>query len=278
MNPWHDPAWFFLAGHLLHAESSQLRRQLLYVFARHLEIPFLKLGYRGTVGDWRGLARNAATRRALQHLVLRPISRHIDTAHPMITADVIELLERQDGAIAIGACRCRLAHGRCGHTLETDLVIRTGTEAFRRAFPDEYRVIDRPEAERLIRSFAAQGLFHMVFVHCPHGDGMNEYVVCNCCTDGCVPFLLNRVYGQEGFPLVRGEHVAYLRLENCRGCGECLAVCPWEARALVDGKASVDRERCFGCGLCARQCANEAVELRRERPRPPLRTYGSAPA
>jgi ferredoxin len=157
--------------------------------------------------------------------------------------------------------------------METDMVIRTGTEAFTAAFPRDYRRIDREEAKTLVRTFADEGLWHMVFLHCPDPAGYNEYAICNCCTCGCVPFMLNKFFGQEGFPLVRGERVAETIPGQCRNCGECLAVCPWAARTSVNGAAAVDAERCFGCGLCVRACPNGAVVLRRARPRPPLRTY-----
>jgi len=268
-----DPAMLVLAGHLAHAEGSRLRRWLLYLLARRLEVPFLRFSHEVMFGRRRALHDNPVTRAALKSLLFRPLARYGDTGHPMITADVLRLLDAQDAAIAIGPCRCRVAHGHdCGHTLETDMVIRTGVAAFTKAFPRDYRRIDRDDATALIRSFADQGLWHMVFVHCPSRAGVNEYAVCNCHRDGCVPFLLNKTYGQEGFPLLRGEHLAGLDATACRGCGDCRAVCPWEARRLVDGRAFVDPELCFGCGLCAAACPNGAIQLRRERPRPPLRT------
>jgi ferredoxin len=276
MDPSFDPAWLLLAGHLIHAEESTLRRKLLYIFARWIEIPLLRTAFHGMHGRLRWLTRTAAARALWRELAVRPIARHIDTAHPMITDDAVRLLEAQETAVAIGPCRCRLAHAGCTHRLETDMVIRTGTAAFTAAFPKQYRAIDKIEGARLLREFAGEGLWHMVFLHCPSGAGYNEYVICNCCTCGCVPFMLNRFFGQDGFPLVRGEHVAATDAANCRGCGDCLAVCPWEARTLRDGRAAVDLDRCFGCGLCARACRNGGVSLRRARPRPALRTPAPA--
>lgn len=268
-----DPAVFLLAGHLVHAEQSRLRRYLLFILARYLEVPFLRFAHDVMFGRLNSLHRNRLTRALLKRLVFFPLARFGDTAHPMTTADVLALLDHQNTAIAIGPCRCRVAHGNnCGHTLETDMVIRTGAGAFTKAFPHDYRPISREQAKETIQTLADLGLWHMVFVHCPSHAGVNEYAVCNCHRDGCVPFLLNKVYGQDGFPLLRGEHVADVDPARCVACGECLAVCPWEARVVAQGRAVVDLDRCFGCGLCVAACDNDAIVLRRERPRPPLRT------
>jgi ferredoxin len=272
MLPSLDPAWLLLAGHLIHAEDNPLRKKLLYLLARRLEMPFLRFSYRALRGRLRFLTRNRVSRELLRRLAVLPLARYGDTAHPMITADALRLVAAQDTAIAIGPCRCRLAHDGCAHRLETDMVIRTGTGAFTAAFPQDYRVIGKGEAAKLLRAFADEGLWHMVFLHCPDAAGYNEYAICNCCTCGCVPFMLNKFFGQNGFPLVRGEHVAATVAENCRGCGGCLEVCPWQARALRNGKVAVDPELCFGCGLCARFCRNGGVVLNRSRPRPALRS------
>jgi len=272
MDFWGDPAALLLAGHLIHAERSRLRRKLLFILAKYLEVPFLRFGYRVTKGDRPAWRKNRVLRLLYEKALLSPLARHGDTGHPMITADVLDLLDRQDAAVAIGPCRCCAAHGQCQAPLDTDLVIRTGVEAFTAAFPEAFRVIDRTEAKRLIQSFADAGFFHMVFVHCPTARGVHEYAVCNCRRDGCVIYLLNREFGQRGFPLLRGEHVAVAHPEQCRDCGECRKVCPWEAPRPRDGKTTINPDRCFGCGLCARACPNGAIELRRERPRPPLMT------
>lgn len=267
-----DPAALLLAGHLIHAERSLLRRKLLYLLAKYLEVPFLRFGYRVTKGDRPAWRQNAALRHLYRKFLLLPLARHGDTGHPMITADVLDLLDRQDAVVAIGPCRCCVSHGQCREPLDTDLVIRTGVEAFTAAFPQDFRVIDHNEAKRLIQSFAAAGFFHMVFVHCPTPHGVHEYAVCNCRRDGCVIYLLNREFGQEGFPLIRGEHLAAVRPEKCRACGACRSACPWDAPRPRDGRTQIDSQLCFGCGLCARACPNGAIELRRERPRPPLMT------
>ena len=131
---------------------------------------------------------------------------------------------------------------------------------------------------RIIRDCSRQGLFHMVFLHCLLGGAVNEYVICNWCTDGCVPYILNRSLGQPVFPLIRGERRAEVDPTLCRACGECVAVCPFAARRLKDGVSEV--LDCFGCGLCAVGCQKRASTVVRSKPENNHLTgpSGSAPA
>jgi ferredoxin len=118
----------------------------------------------------------------------------------------------------------------------------------------------------------------MVFLHCLLGGAVNEYVICNCCTDGCVPYILNRSLGQPVFPLIRGEWRAEVDPTLCRGCGECVAICPFSARRLKDGVSEV--LDCFGCGLCAAGCQIRASTIVQRKPENNHLTgpSGSAPA
>lgn len=59
--------------------------------------------------------------------------------------------------------------------------------------------------------------------------------------------------------------------EKCTGCGQCLAVCPFDALTLVDDKVAV-HEACTLCGACVEVCEFEALalppEAPQEQPRP----------
>jgi len=92
----------------------------------------------------------------------------------------------------------------------------------------------------------------MVFLHCLLGGAVNEYVICNCCTDGCVPYILNRCLGQDIYPLVKGEWSATVDATKCEKCGACVEVCPFSARVIIEGEPRV--LDCYGCGLCAAGC------------------------
>jgi ferredoxin len=271
--------------HAVTGEHSRIRRWTLYIFARYLEMPLLWWGYQLLRGRYRRLGSNRLVRALVTWGVAIPFGYGGDTARPMPVAQVWELIESQDGKIAVGPCRCRTAHKACYHPLETDIVIRTGVEAWTRAFPDEYRLIDKEEAKQIVSECGQLGMWPMVFVHCPvhehrsaagaqHGGSRraeskpqagtlygNEYVICNCCPCGCVPYMLNRDLGQRAYPLLRGAYLAETDLARCAGHGACVDACPFGVRALVDGKVELV-EACFGCGVCVDVCPEGAIVMR----------------
>ncbi|MBS3783507.1 MAG: CoB--CoM heterodisulfide reductase iron-sulfur subunit A family protein [Anaerolineae bacterium] len=57
--------------------------------------------------------------------------------------------------------------------------------------------------------------------------------------------------------------VAYVVEELCSGCGACVAVCPYEARALdpVRNIATVNAALCQNCGACLVACPNKASRI-----------------
>jgi heterodisulfide reductase subunit A2 len=48
----------------------------------------------------------------------------------------------------------------------------------------------------------------------------------------------------------------------CTGCGMCVAVCPYDALALKEGKAVVNEVLCEGCGTCTATCLRSAVQVK----------------
>jgi Pyruvate/2-oxoacid:ferredoxin oxidoreductase delta subunit len=245
--------------HVITGENSRLRRWGLYLFARYLEMPLLYFGYHLLRGRYRRLGANRLVRAIMSWGVVAPFGYAGDTARPMPASEVLRLIDAQEGPIAVGPCRCRAAHRACDHPLETDIVIRTGVEAWTRAFPSDYRLIDKEEAKSIVTECHRLGLWHMVFVHCPV-NRENEYVICNCCTCGCVPYILNRELGQRMYPLLRGEYMARVDTDRCAGHGACVDACPFDAWALVDGEATQVGE-CFGCGRCVAACPEHAIVM-----------------
>ena len=57
---------------------------------------------------------------------------------------------------------------------------------------------------------------------------------------------------------------AYVIKRLCCGCGLCVSVCPYEARAIneEEGKAEVNGALCQGCGSCVIACRNGASQQR----------------
>jgi len=65
----------------------------------------------------------------------------------------------------------------------------------------------------------------------------------------------------------RSGEEAVVRQEDCTGCGDCLALCRFDAVLKEGGGANpatfrVDPLACEGCGVCARFCPVGAIEMR----------------
>ena len=56
--------------------------------------------------------------------------------------------------------------------------------------------------------------------------------------------------------------VAKVRESHCTGCEMCVDACPYEAIALVNGKAVVNEVLCEGCGTCSGTCVRAAIDVK----------------
>ena len=52
-------------------------------------------------------------------------------------------------------------------------------------------------------------------------------------------------------------------VEECKGCGLCVEVCPRAVFAMEGGKAGlIDKDACIECGACKKNCPFGAIEVR----------------
>jgi ferredoxin len=51
---------------------------------------------------------------------------------------------------------------------------------------------------------------------------------------------------------------------KCRGCGECIKVCPEKALSLVDQLAVLDESQCDFDGICIPACPCAAISYSEE--------------
>ncbi|HOO57291.1 MAG TPA: 4Fe-4S binding protein [bacterium] len=246
------------------AEGTPVQRGTLFMLARYMELPFLRISYALLRGRLKFIGRTRVFREIAGRIIYRPIATIGDRARAVPFEALINHIDSVEGEIAVGSCRCRATNHACDHPLETDIVIRTGYEAFTSAFPRNYRRIDRAEAKRIVTECHSLGMFHMVFYHCP-ATGCAEYAICNCCTCGCTIHMINRDLGDEMFPMFEPHWAAVTDPGKCDGSADCVAVCPFGARTVADGKSVTSG--CVGCGLCVAACPREAITMK------PLHTH-----
>lgn len=60
--------------------------------------------------------------------------------------------------------------------------------------------------------------------------------------------------------------VAQVQSRLCTGCRMCVDTCPYDAIALVHGKATVTDVLCEGCGSCVASCLRSAIQVKNSTP------------
>ena len=62
-----------------------------------------------------------------------------------------------------------------------------------------------------------------------------------------------------------GAGMALVDRQACTGCGDCVAICPYDACSLEADqgayKSTVNQMRCTGCGSCVSVCPNGSIQL-----------------
>lgn len=243
--------------HFKPTEKSVLRKIALMLYAR-FEVPYLKLNYlilKGPLKNKIGrllfypivLINAGLMLRLGQHgkvMTAKEISKYIDS----LPDDVL---------IAVGSCRCRLATRACDCPIKTDITVKTGAVIYKSFFPEDYEVISKEEAKKLVETLNEKGLVPMVYAFCIAGGAFVSFVICNCCPHSCIPILAQTATRLHVYD--PGDYVAYVNEEKCIGCGDCISICPFNARSLVNGKAKVNYLACYGCGVCVYHCKGKAT-------------------
>lgn len=71
-------------------------------------------------------------------------------------------------------------------------------------------------------------------------------------------------YPEDTVTLLRNTLVAEVDRDACIGCGNCFALCPFDAVTMESpGISNIDPEECRGCGICVPYCTGMAIELKK---------------
>jgi Pyruvate/2-oxoacid:ferredoxin oxidoreductase delta subunit len=153
-------------------------------------------------------------------------------------------------------CICRkqkaLIGQGCSHSLDVCMVLSEAPDAFPAG--SEVRPLTRAGAHDTLRRAAAEGL-----VHCVSNNQRELWYICNCCTCSCGILRGMAELGIAGV-VARSAFLCQVDEERCAACGECVAICSFQALSL-DTTAQVDTLRCAGCGVCVPHCPQEALVL-----------------
>ncbi len=80
--------------------------------------------------------------------------------------------------------------------------------------------------------------------------------ICFCCDDCCWYF---RKEGTSECD--KGKFLEQTDIDSCNYCGDCVDVCYFGAREVVDGELSVVDDNCYGCALCLDICPEDCIRM-----------------
>lgn len=111
------------------------------------------------------------------------------------------------------------------------------------------------EAHAKIRplDFATDGVYVCGSAHAPKGvaDALAQAI--GAASRAAVPIFEQQVKGQA--------IVSDVDQEKCIGCGICVALCPYGAMKVEEGKSQSNKALCKGCGTCASACPQFAIKM-----------------
>ncbi|MBM3292922.1 MAG: 4Fe-4S dicluster domain-containing protein [Candidatus Aminicenantes bacterium] len=166
----------------------------------------------------------------------------------------------------VGLCYCRHKTGHLGKACAAplDICLTFGTTAASLIRHGFARAVGVEEGLDLLQQAYDRNLVQF-------GENVRRRVafICNCCGCCCEAMIAARRFGFLR-PVHTTNFVPKVEAAACTGCGECAAVCPVEAMALVSAndpafpkrkRAKLDPSICLGCGVCIRACRTKSLRL-----------------
>lgn len=175
--------------------------------------------------------------------------------------EIFEIISRSK-LFAIGECYCRKKHQKetgCTHPTHTCILINVPQGKSLYDIGERkivYNNVPKQEIIDILNDCDDRGLVHQL-IYFPSPNYF--YVICNCCTC-CCEALSN--YKKFLTPqVVKSDFIEITDEDKCKNCGNCVEICPFDARIIKNGKLIIKREICFGCGVCIRKCPENAIKL-----------------
>jgi len=170
--------------------------------------------------------------------------------------DVDHILDEVSSVVRI-PCICRKVttgtQKRCCYAVGLDLthILKDQPDFY------EFDRISREKAREEMHHLDLEGLTHSVWTF------QTPFIaaVCNCDQD-CMAYKIQ--YRLDlGKVMWKGEYVAQVNWNLCRGCRRCQKTCIFDALDFDrrQRKCQVDVRKCYGCGTCRATCPEGAISL-----------------
>jgi len=177
-----------------------------------------------------------------------------------------KIVLREPEYIAVMDCPCKLALDAPCQPVNCCIAVGRPVVDFWMEHCDRYnaRRISKEEALEIIEELRGTGHINQVFFKVATGGSMS--LICNCCPKCCVSMratqLVQRIKGAEDLSqyVASGYKVKH-DADKCELCGDCAAVCHFDAIELKDGEWTYHEQACMGCELCVENCEQSALSL-----------------
>ena len=176
--------------------------------------------------------------------------------------DVRKIIENVSGQIAVANCICRqnkdLEGVRCKITdLRETCLILSPSEAERYIGMGIGHPTTKEKALDILGKAQEAGL-----VLQPENT-QRPQAFCCCCGDCCGLLATHKKFPRPA-DFYATNFYAEVDAELCTGCEACAERCQLGAPELVNDVAFINLNRCIGCGNCVVTCASNAIKLRKK--------------
>jgi len=165
--------------------------------------------------------------------------------------------------IAVMDCPCKAASGTCAPA-GCCIAVGANLARFWLDHCQKYnaRRIGQQEALAIVQGYRRRG--HVTQAFFKVATGGSTGVICNCCPECCVSLRATAAARALDPVLTMNAPAGYRVVhapDRCTGCGQCAAVCHFDAVRLSNGQRCYDAARCMGCELCVEHCPQRALSL-----------------
>jgi len=185
--------------------------------------------------------------------------------------DIRQIFKASD-PIALLPCACKRAEPdrKCKETVPEVTCVTCNRSAQYNLNRGAGKKLTYDEVMALFDKFDQLQLVHMV-----GNSNRMPLLICNCHSDCCGQFLVNKDARErlQQDVIVKSRFIATIDPEKCKGCRLCIDKgCPAGADTiryypeLGEERAAIDAEVCIGCGLCVINCPSEARMMKMMRP------------